>query len=258
MKNLLSIKDLRAEFHMDSRINPVLRGINMDINEQEIVGLVGNSGSGKTITGLSVLKLAPANCKITGKILFGGRDILTLSEKDMRKIRGSEISMILQDPLASLDPLFNIRNQILEVLNTHSNLKQRDYPLEIFRLLKLVGIPFGEQILSVYPHELSGGMRQRIMIAQAIACRPRLIIADEPTSSLDVTIQAQIIDLFIKLKQDLKLSILFITHDLFLLKNISDRICVIHDGRIVEDKSTQELFAKPEHPYTKELLGAAV
>ena len=254
---LLSIKNLKADFHLDSQINPVLRGIKLDINEQEIVGLVGGSGSGKTITGLSILKLAPPNCKIEGKILFEGKNILALPEKNIRTLRGTKVSMILQDPLTSLDPLFNIQDQIKEVLDAHTNIKQRDFHSETLRLLKIAGIPFAEQILSVYPHELSGGMRQRIMIAQAIACNPKLIIADEPTSSLDVTIQAQIIDLFLKLKEELKLSILFITHDLFLLKNTSDRICVMHDGKIVEDKETNNLFSNPEHPYTKELLKAA-
>jgi ABC-type dipeptide/oligopeptide/nickel transport system ATPase component len=235
----------------------ILEHIDLEIPDFSITALVGGSGSGKTTTGLAILRLLPSALRIrTGKIIFNNKILTDASPKEMREMRGKEISMIFQEPLSAFNPVFSIGYQIEEVLEVHTGLNRRQRQKRVLELLNITGLPDPGRIAENYPHQLSGGMRQRAMIAQAIAADPRLIIADEPTSSLDVTLQAHMIELFKKLKDELKLSILLITHDLGMVEHMADNIAVMTDGKIVEKGATHEILRNPQHRYTKELMEA--
>ena len=241
----------------NDRQKSLVSDIHLSIKEQAITALVGGSGSGKTTTGLAIMQLlAPALNVEAGKIFYKGDNVLNYSSAQMQKLRGKEIGMVFQEPLYAFNPLFSIGFQIEEVLAYHTTLDRHKRRQRLWELLDLVELPDAQRIARSYPHQLSGGMRQRAMIAQAIAANPRLIIADEPTSNLDVTLQAKIIELFKKLKDELKLSILLITHDLGMVNHLSDEINVMTEGKIVESGRTQDVLTSPQHPYTKRLVEA--
>src|SRR5215469_9703928 len=255
---LLSVRDLSVAFRQQGRTTVAVDRISFEIKRGECVALVGESGSGKSVSALSILKLLPypAASHPTGSIRFKGQDLLSLSENEIRGIRGNDISIIFQEPMTSLNPLHTIEAQITEIIQLHhpaSNAMARARTLE---LLRQVGIPDPETRLKSYPHQLSGGQRQRVMIAMALANEPDLLIADEPTTALDVTVQAQIIALLKDLQARLHMSLLFITHDLGIVRKIAQRVCVMKDGNIVEHGSVAQVFAAPEHPYTRALLAA--
>lgn len=235
----------------------LLDHVNFEIPELSITALVGGSGSGKTTTGLAILRLLPLALSIqSGKIFFNGEDLLNASHERMRHIRGGEISMVFQEPLNAFNPVFSIGYQIDEVLQVHTGLNRVQRQERTLELLDLVGLPYPKRVVRDYPHQLSGGMRQRAMIAQAIAGDPKLIIADEPTSNLDVTLQARIIELFKKLKNELKLSILLITHDLGMVGHMADHVAVMTQGKIVESGTTGDVLNSPQHQYTQRLMEA--
>jgi len=235
----------------------LLDSVDFEIPELSITALVGGSGSGKTTTGLAILRLLPPALSMQkGKIFFGGEDLLKASRERMRQIRGAGISMVFQEPLNAFNPVFTIGYQIDEVLQFHTSLNRSQRQKRVLELLDLVELPGPKRVARDYPHQLSGGMRQRAMIAQAIAAGPKLIIADEPTSNLDVTLQARIIELFRKLKDELKLSILLITHDLGMVEHMADHVAVMTQGTIVESGITNEVLSSPKHPYTQELMEA--
>lgn len=254
---LLEVKDLQISFFRDRREIPAIRGISYTLQRGEVLGIVGESGSGKSVSSRAIMRLAAPNERVTGgEILFDGRDVLKLTDAETAKLRGSDISMIFQDPMTSLDPLFPIGYQIEEVLKKHTQMDKAARRARMLELLTLVGINQPERRLSQYPHEFSGGMRQRVMIAMALACSPKLLIADEPTTALDVTIQAQIIDLLKSLKDRLNMAIIFITHDMGVVADICDRIAVMYAGEIVEMGSKREIFYSHRHPYTEGLLAS--
>jgi len=255
---LLAIEGLCVEFVGDRGISRVVEQVSLAIRPGETVGLVGESGSGKTVTSLSVMRLVPSppGRIVAGSIRFDGRDLLDLSFKDMRAMRGTEISMIFQDPMTSLDPAFTIGSQLLEAQRLHGKVSRAQARARALELLDLVGIPAPEARLRQYPHQLSGGLRQRVMIAIALANEPKLLIADEPTTALDVTVQAQILDLLRRLQRELGMAILFVTHDLGVIADLCDRVAVMYAGQIIEEASVDDLFAHPLHPYTEGLLGA--
>jgi len=255
---LLDVRDLSVAFHQGGRTTLAVDKVSFGINRGECVALVGESGSGKSVSALSVLKLLPypSASHPTGTIAFKGRELLSLPERDMRTIRGAEISMIFQEPMTSLNPLHTVEAQIREIIQLHhptSNAIARDRTLE---LLTQVGIADPGTRLSSYPHQLSGGQRQRVMIAMALANRPDLLIADEPTTALDVTVQAQILALLADIRDRFHMSLLFITHDLGIVRRIADKVCVMKEGRIVEQGPVEQVFTAPQHPYTQELLAA--
>lgn len=254
--SLLNIKNLKTYFYTSEGLGKAVDGISLSLKKGETLGIVGESGCGKTVTALSILKLIPdPPAKIVeGEILFEGRDILKLSDSEVREIRGNEISMIFQEPMTSLNPVFTIGNQISEVFTLHQGLKKKDAVDKSIDMLKLVGIPEAERRVNEYPHQLSGGMRQRVMIAIALACHPKILIADEPTTALDVTIQAQILELLLNLKKDFGTAVILITHDLGIIAETAQRVIVIYAGRVAEEAETKELFLNPQHPYTQELL----
>jgi len=256
-ESLLHLKNLSVTVGDASGAKFILKDVELEIPQLSITALVGGSGSGKTTTGLAILKLLPHGLKIrNGKISFSGEDLLQLSQERLRKIRGGEISMVFQEPLYAFNPVFSIGYQIDEVLQVHTSLNRAQRKIRILELLDLVDLPNPKQTTANYSHQLSGGMRQRAMIAQAIAANPKLIIADEPTSNLDVTLQAHIIELFKKLRDDLKLSILLITHDLGMVEHMADNVAVMTGGKIVEHGVTQEVLNNPTHQYTQELMEA--
>ena len=253
---LLSVKDLQVEFvHGEQSFNAVNR-VSFAIRPGETLGLVGESGSGKSVSALSILKLLPTNARYQGEILFNGENLTQADTKKIRQIRGHQISMIFQEPMTALNPLHTIGKQIIEVLTLHLGLSNGDAKHRALELLELVGIPQPTSKINAYPHELSGGQRQRVMIAMALACEPKLLIADEPTTALDVTVQRQILKLLAELQEKLGMAILFISHDLNLIRHVSDRICVMKDGCLVEQEDTETLFTNPQHPYTIDLLNA--
>jgi len=252
---LLRIRNLKTYFFQDDGVVPAVDGIDLEVRWKETLALVGESGCGKSITSFSVLRLLPERGRIVeGEILFDGRDIRLLPEEEMVRIRGNEISMIFQEPMTSLNPVMTIGNQIAESLILHQGLDKKAARLRTVELLKLVGFPRAEEIVDEYPHQLSGGMRQRAMIAMAVACNPKLLIADEPTTALDVTIQAQILELMREVKEKFDTAILLITHDLGVVAEMADRVVVMYAGRVVEEADVFRLFEQPAHPYTEGLL----
>lgn len=255
---LLSVRDLSVAFHQSGRESLAVDRVSFEIGRGEIVALVGESGSGKSVSAASILKLLPypAASHPSGQILFDGRDLMTASEPDLRAVRGNEITMIFQEPMTSLNPLHTIERQIGEILSLHQGLEGVPARARVLELLHQVGIREPEKRLSAYPHELSGGQRQRVMIAMALANRPKLLIADEPTTALDVTVQAQILELLGRLKTEHGMSMLFITHDLGIVRKFADRVCVMTKGKIVEAGVVEDIFERPQHPYTKKLLAS--
>ena len=255
---LLSVQDLKVYFSGNERIARALDGISYDVRKGETICLVGESGCGKTVSALTILRIIPQppGEVMGGKILFNGQDLLELSEEDMQKIRGNHIAMVFQEPMTSLNPVFTIGDQIKEAIQVHEQLEKNETLRRCIQLLKDVGIPSPENRLNDYPHQLSGGQRQRVMIAMALACNPDLVIADEPTTALDVTIQVQILDLFKELQEKRNMSLLYITHDLGVVSNIADRIYVMYSGIIVEQGRTHDIFHNPCHPYTQGLLAS--
>ena len=256
MATLLEVSDLKIEFELDEKYYSAVQGVSFSIREGETVGLVGESGCGKSVTSLAIMRLLNTSARVNGTVKFDDRDLLTLRESDMRGVRGNDISMIFQEPMTSLNPVHRIGTQIAESLLLHKELSPRAARVKVIDLLNQVGIPRAEQIVDDYPHQLSGGMRQRVMIAMAMACNPRLLIADEPTTALDVTIQAQILDLMRGLAKDSNMSILLITHDLGVVAEMCDRVAVMYAGRIVEEGPVRQIFKNPQHPYTVGLLNS--
>lgn len=252
-RKLLEIKGLKTYFYTDEGVVAAVDGVDISIRAGETVGIVGESGSGKSVTSLTAMRLTPGKV-VEGSITFDGKDILGLSEEEMREIRGNEMAMIFQEPMTSLNPVFTIGDQIGEAVRIHRNYNKAQARARAVEMLKLVGIPRAEQIVDEYPHRLSGGMRQRVMIAMAMACDPKLLIADEPTTALDVTIQAQILDLMSELKSSKGTAILLITHDLGVVAEMCDRVVVMYDGRVVEESDVVTLFTHPRHPYTQGLM----
>ncbi|MBL4953571.1 ABC transporter ATP-binding protein [Neobacillus sp. YIM B02564] len=253
---ILQIKDLKVSFQSGKKYLPAVDGISFKLREGEILGIVGESGSGKSVTSLATMGLIPTPPgKIEkGEIIFAGKDLINISEKEWREIRGNQISMIFQEPMTSLNPLFTIGNQLIEAIRLHTQLSKAEAKVRSVELLKLVGIPRAEGILKEYPHQLSGGMRQRVMIAMAMACNPRVLIADEPTTALDVTIQAQILALMKNLNRKTNTSIILITHDLGVVAEICERVIVMYAGQVVEQGDVRTILKNPQHPYTKGLL----
>ncbi|WP_400163428.1 ABC transporter ATP-binding protein [Brevibacillus sp. TJ4] len=252
---LLEVNNLKTTFHTDAGQVQAVRGISFHVNKGETVGIVGESGSGKSVSMLSIMRLLPDNARVNADLLaFDGEEILDMDQKEMRKIQGNEIGMIFQDPMTSLNPLFTIGDQLIEPIRIHQKLSKAEAKKRAIEVLKLVEIPSPESRLNQYPHEFSGGMRQRVMIAIAISCNPKLLIADEPTTALDVTIQAQILDLMQELKKKFDTSIVLITHDLGVVASMCNRIIVMYGGQIVEEGTTREVFYNPQHPYTWGLI----
>jgi len=258
-KTVLEVENLTTEFHVEAGIARAVDGISFHLEEGETLGLVGESGSGKSVTSLSLMRLIPNPPGVilpTSKIRINGQDILSKSRREMQKIRGSEIAMIFQDPMTALNPVFTIGNQMAEVLKRHQNLGRDAARKRGIELLELVGIPAPKKRIDNYPHQLSGGMRQRAMIAMALSCNPKILIADEPTTALDVTIQAQILELINKLQKKIGMATILITHDLAVVAEVCDRVAVMYCGRIVEESSVHDLFDHPQHPYTRGLISS--
>jgi len=253
---LLSIEGLQTRFHSDGRTFLAVDDVSIAVERGQIVGVVGESGCGKSVTALSVMGLIPdpPGRVVGGRILFDGEDLLAKSEAEMRRIRGKRIGMIFQEPMTSLNPVYTVGDQIGEALRLHEGLGKREARARAIDLLRQVGIPAPEDRVDRYPHEMSGGMRQRVMIAMALACNPDLLIADEPTTALDVTIQAQILDLIRRLQQERQMAVLLITHDLGVVAETCEQVVVMYAGRVVEKAPADELFAAPRHPYTAGLL----
>ncbi len=252
---LLAIRDLQTHFRTEDGIVRAVDGVSFHVGRGETVAVVGESGSGKSVTSLSIMRLIPPPGAIVGGgIEFQGRDLLTLSNSEIRAVRGNEIGMIFQEPMTSLNPVKTIGDQIAEAVALHQRKNAREAWKAAIEMLDLVGIPDPARRVSNYPHQMSGGMRQRAMIAMALCCRPKLLIADEPTTALDVTIQAQILDLMRKLQRELGMSILFITHDLGVVAEMADRVVVMYAGRVVEEGDVRDIFARPRMPYTRALM----
>ncbi len=258
MKNdpLLSVQDLKVYFHLDDKVARAVDGATFEVRHGETVCLVGESGCGKTVSALSILGLVsmPPGEVVGGEVLFQGKNLLDLGEEELRKIRGNHVSMVFQEPLTSLNPVFNIGDQIGEAIETHEQVEPGELHQRCVRLLRDIGLPSAGDRLKDYPHQLSGGQRQRVMIAMALACNPDIIIADEPTTALDVTIQAQILQVFRSLQEKGSMSVLYITHDLGVVANIADRVYVMYAGIIAEQGNTFQIFHDPRHPYTQGLL----
>ncbi len=255
MNHLLEVKNLKTHFPTRAGLVRAVDDVSFFLDPGELLGLVGESGCGKSITALSIMRLiAPPGKIIGGAISFDGKNLLTLSDSEMRAIRGDDIAMIFQDPMTSLNPVYTVGEQIAEALRLHRNLSRKDARAAAIEAMREVSIPDPARRIDDYPHQLSGGMRQRVMIAMALACDPKLLIADEPTTALDVTIQAQILELLNELRKNRELAVLLITHDLGVVAEVADRVAVMYTGRIVEESPVDELFARPRHPYTEGLL----
>jgi peptide/nickel transport system ATP-binding protein len=254
---LLEVNHLQTNFYTESGVVKAVNDVSFAIREGETVCIVGESGCGKSITALSLIGLISENGKVEGgEINFSGKNLLKLSKKEVRRLRGNEIGMIFQEPMSSLNPVFTIGEQMIEPLQEHLLLSKKESYNKAMELITMLGIPNAQKIVNLYPHELSGGMLQRIMIAIAISCNPKLIIADEPTTALDVTIQAQILDILRDIKKEFNTSLLLITHDLGVVAEMADYVVVMYAGKVVEEGPVLELFANPQHPYTKGLLKA--
>jgi oligopeptide transport system ATP-binding protein len=258
MEPLLEVRDLRTQFFTQDGVVKAVDGVSFHLMPGETLGVVGESGCGKSITALSIMRLIPTppGKIVSGQIFFEGEDILKMSDAEVRSIRGRKIAMIFQDPMTSLNPVLTINRQISEMLELHLGMTRSQARQRSIELLKMVGIPNAEQRVDQYPHQFSGGMRQRVMIAMALSCNPSLLIADEPTTALDVTIQAQILDLMRNLRREHNTALILITHDLGVVAGMTDRINVMYAGHIVESAPTEELFANPKHPYTIGLLNS--
>ena len=256
--NILEIKNLHTYFYTDSGVIKSVDGVDIELREGTTLGIVGESGSGKSVTALSVMGLLMGTTgKVAeGEILFEGRDLTKLDDEERRKMRGEKISMIFQEPMTSLNPVMKIGDQITECILMHNNISKQEAWDKAVEMLKLTGVPRVERMMKEYPFQLSGGQRQRVMIAMALVCKPKILIADEPTTALDVTIQAQILDLMENLKQKTGTSILFITHDLGVVAEVCDDVVVMYSGRVVEKGDVRSIFASPSHPYTKGLLAS--
>lgn len=255
---LLEVKDLKTYFYTEEGMVPAVDEVSFSLNKGETIGIVGESGCGKSITSLSVMRLIPdpPGKIVGGDIMFEGENILEKSEAEMRHIRGNEISMIFQEPMTSLNPVFTVGHQIMEAVILHQGVGKKEARSKTIDMLRLVGISSPERRIDEYPHQMSGGMRQRVMIAMALSCSPKLLIADEPTTALDVTIQAQILDLMLKLKEDFGTAIMLITHDLGVIAETVEKVVVMYAGKIVESADVVSIFKTPAHPYTVGLLGS--
>lgn len=255
---LLEIRNLETQFMTDRGLIRSVDGVSLHVDAGETLGIVGESGCGKSVTSLSIMRLVPSppGHIAGGEILFRGQDLLALSEEDMRRVRGNSIAMIYQEPMTSLNPVLTVGRQIAEVASLHQGLGRQEAMDRAVDMLRLVGIPLPEQRAAAYPHQLSGGMRQRVMIAMALCCTPQLLVADEPTTALDVTVQAQILDLLRRLKREFGMAIMLITHDLGVVAEMCERVVVMYAGRVVEEADVFSLFARPLHPYTEGLLAS--
>jgi oligopeptide/dipeptide ABC transporter ATP-binding protein len=254
-QTLLTINNLKTHFHIGKRVVKAVDGVSVSVNEGETLALVGESGCGKSVTAMSIMRLVPEPpAQLSGEILFRGEDMLKLPAERVRAIRGKEISMIFQEPMTSLNPAYSIGEQISEAVRVHGTMDKKAAWERAVEMLEMVGIPAAAQRAGEYPHQMSGGMRQRVMIAMALACSPKLLLADEPTTALDVTIQAQILDLIRKLARELNTALILITHDLGVVAEMAQRMAIMYAGRIVEQGSVAEVFARPRHPYTAGLM----
>ena len=249
----LQVRDLRVQIETDTATLDILHGISFDIYKGETLGIVGESGCGKSMTALSIMRLTQPNAKVSGSITLDGQSLLDMPMKDFRKIRGNRVSMIFQEPMTSLNPVFTVGHQLMEVFRLHQGLDKKQAREKSIEALRMVNVPMPEKRVDCYPYELSGGLRQRVMIAMALACRPELLIADEPTTALDVTIQAQVLDLMCKLRDELGTAIAFITHDLGVVSELCSRTIVLYCGEIMEEGDTESLLTSPLHPYTEGL-----
>ncbi|WP_028531380.1 ABC transporter ATP-binding protein [Paenibacillus sp. UNC217MF] len=255
--NLIEFRNLRTNFYTSSGVVRAVNDVSFSIKEGETLCVVGESGCGKSVTAMSLMRLVSPPGKVEGgQILYNGKDLLGIKEREMRQIRGNEIAMIFQEPMTSLNPVFTIGEQLTEPILLHKGVTKKEAKKRAIDLIELVGIPRAGQILDAYPHELSGGMRQRIMIAIALSCDPKLLIADEPTTALDVTIQAQILDLMRNIKKEFNTAIMMITHDLGVVAEMADHVVVMYAGKVIEEAPVLELFKNPKHPYTQGLLKA--
>ena len=254
--NVLEVRDLRTYFKTDDGVVKAVDGVSFDLAPGETLGLVGESGSGKSVTNLSIMRLVPSppGQIVGGEVVFAGRNVLTMRDRELRNLRGNKISMIFQDPMTSLNPFLRISTQLVETIMLHQDLGRADATGRAVEMLTKVGIPAAERRVHDYPHQFSGGMRQRVMIAMALSCNPEILIADEPTSALDVTIQAQILELIKALSSELGTAVILITHDLGVVAGLCNRVCVMYAGRIVEQATVDEMFAEPRHPYTRGLI----
>lgn len=257
-KTILEVKNLRTAFRTDSGEVTAVDDVSLSVKEGQTLGIVGESGCGKSVTALSIMRLIPSppGRVVSGQILFKGEDLLQKPIQEMRQIRGNKIGMIFQEPMTSLNPVFTIGDQVMESVRLHQGLNKKDALSRAIEMLKLVGIPAPERRVNDYPHQLSGGMRQRVMIAMALACNPALLIADEPTTALDVTIQAQILDLLASLRQKLGMAVVLITHDLGVVAEVCESVVVMYAGKVVEKGSVEDIFLRPTHPYTRGLLNS--
>jgi oligopeptide/dipeptide ABC transporter ATP-binding protein len=256
-EKLLQVENLVTKFRTADGELPAVRGVSFNVDKGETLCIVGESGCGKSITSLSIMGLLPNNGSITnGHILYEGKDLVKYSQDELRKIRGNKISMIFQEPMTALNPVFTVGYQLRESLIIHKKLSKREANKEGIELLKQVGIPYPEKRMKQYPHELSGGMRQRVMIAIALACKPSLLVADEPTTALDVTIQAQILDLINDLKEELGMGVIMVTHDMGVVAEVADKVMVMYAGEKIEEGDVESIFNNPQHPYTKGLLNS--
>lgn len=253
---ILEVKGLKTSFFTGNGEVPAVNNVNFNLHPGEIIGIVGESGCGKSVTSLSIMGLVPSppGKIVGGEVLFKGEDLTKMSERGMQRVRGNEIAMIFQEPMTSLNPVFTIGNQLIEGIRLHNKLNKKQAIQRAISNLELVGLPRAEQLMKEYPHQLSGGMRQRVMIAMAMACEPDVLIADEPTTALDVTIQAQILDLMKKLNDERGTSIVLITHDLGVVSEVCDRIVVMYAGKVVEEGTVQSIYKNPKHPYTNGLI----
>ncbi|MFO7245996.1 MAG: ABC transporter ATP-binding protein [Thermaerobacter sp.] len=255
-ERLLEVRNLRTHFRTEEGVVPAVDGVSFHVNRGETLGIVGESGCGKSVTSLSIMRLVPnpPGEIAGGEIIFQGENLLAKSEREMRRIRGNEIAMIFQEPMTSLNPVYTVGDQIAEAIELHQGLSRREALAKAVEMLRLVGIPSPEQRVREYPHQMSGGMRQRVMIAMALSCNPKLLIADEPTTALDVTIQAQILELMKELREKIGMAIMLITHDLGVIAEMAERVIVMYAGKVVEEADVFALFRRPLHPYTEGLL----